>query len=165
VFLSLLAASGGSIAAETSSSSGPRRASGAEGPPAPSLQWQAKLAELDPGARVLVLSGDVTIRLPRVALEAQRVEARYERGADLRSLSGGEVKLHLGDTQATAAAFQLDVRQQLLTLTGPVRLALGAGWTNAEQAEIDTRSGRITLHRVSGSLAIGADAPRTVASP
>jgi lipopolysaccharide export system protein LptA len=117
------------------------------------VQWSARLAELDPQSRVLVLTGEVSVRLERLELAARRMEARYERGADLRVLRGeGEVSVRLDNTTATAGRFELDLLRQRLVLGGPVRIEVAGGWTSAERAEIDTRSGRLTLHRVQGSL-------------
>jgi lipopolysaccharide export system protein LptA len=127
-------------------------------PAVPDVQWQARLAEFDPRTRVLVLTGEVSVRLERLELTARRMEARYERGADFRSLHGeGEVSVRLQDTRATAGRFELDLLRQQLVLGGPVRIEVAGGWTNAERAEIDTRSGRLTLHRVQGSLPLVAE--------
>lgn len=123
-----------------------------------SVEWRASLAELDPATGVLVLTGDVLVRLERVELGARRMTARYEAGADLRTLSGeGEVSVRVGETTGTAARFELDFGGQRLALEGPVRISVAGGWTNAERAEIDTRSGKVTLHRVQGRLPLAGE--------
>jgi lipopolysaccharide export system protein LptA len=103
------------------------------------------------------------IQLPRLELKAQHVEARYEARGELRSLSGdGGVALRLDETDATATSFQFEVFEHRLKLIGPVRIGLSGGWMNAERADLDTQTGRITLHRVSGSMAIGGGAARAL---
>ncbi len=124
----------------------------------PEVQWRASLAELDPATGMLVLTGEVTVRLERLELAARRMEARYEIGADLRSLRGeGEVSVRFAETSATATRFELDLVRQRLVLVGPVRISVAGGWTNAERAEIETRSGKLTLHRVQGSLPLSPE--------
>lgn len=162
VFPAVLAASSG--ATDPAVTAAPAPPAVAQPTPAVrDVQWRANLAELDPQTGVLVLTGDVSVRLERLELAARRMEARYERGADLRSLHGeGEISVRLGDTTASAGRFELDLLRQRLVLGGPVRIEVAGGWTSAERAEIDTRSGRLTLHRVQGSLPLAAEltAPR-----
>lgn len=157
VFPAVLASSSG--ATDPRSSTPPAGAAAAPTPAAVrDVQWRASLAELDPRTGVLVLTGEVSVRLERLELASRRMELRYEEGANLRSLRGeGEVSMRLADTKATAARFELDLARQRLVLDGPVRIDVAGGWTNAERAEIDTRSGRLTLHRVQGSLPLAAD--------
>lgn len=128
---------------------------------AQTVQWSASVAELDPTTGVLALSGAATVRLEQLELSARRIEARYEANAELRTLSGdGDVSVRLRDTAATAAHFDLDLPRHKLVLLGPVRISVAGGWTSAERAECDTRSGRLTLHRVQGSLPLAPAASK-----
>jgi lipopolysaccharide export system protein LptA len=160
-FLGLLMISAGSRGAESSPASEPTRA-GNVAPEAGTskLRWSARLAELDPAEHVMTLTGDVLIQLPRLELGAQRVEARYDSGPDLRSLSSqDQVTLRLGQTSVSASGFELELRQHQLRLAGPVQISLGGVSTSAERAEVDTETGRLTLHRVKGSLSLGTAIP------
>ena len=157
MFPVVLAASSG--ATDSSSSTPPAGAVAAPTPAAArDVQWRASLAELDPQTGVLVLTGEVSVRLQRLELTSRRMEMRYEEGANLHSLRGdGEVSMRLGDTRATATRFELDLPRQRLVLDGPVRIDVAGGWTNAQRAEIDTLSGKLTLHRVQGSLPLATE--------
>jgi lipopolysaccharide export system protein LptA len=132
VFPALLAASG---AATDPVGSTPRAGALATPLAVGEVQWRASLAELDPQTGVLVLTGEVSVRLERLELASRRMEVRYEDGAALRTLRGeGEVSVRVGDTRATAARFDLDLPRQRLVLEGPVHVDVAGGWTNAERA-------------------------------
>lgn len=149
VFPALLAASSGA----TNPAGAVPAAPGSTSPAVRDVQWRANLAELDPATGELVLTGDVAMRLERLELGARRMRVHHESGTAPRSLSGeGHVSVRIGATSATAQRFELDLRGQRLSLEGPVRVSVAGGWTQAERAEVDTHSGKLTLHRVQGSL-------------
>jgi lipopolysaccharide transport protein LptA len=104
-----------------------------------------------------VLSGKVQLKRGQLAIQCDRVDARYDDAPNVTWARGsGEVTAELGDLRARASEAELLVRSRTLVLRGGVKLRRGGAWMEAREAQIDFGSGKITLEQVSGSIPVGS---------
>ncbi len=117
------------------------------------LEVRADQLDLDVAGDSLVLRGNVQARLGDLLLECPIIEARYEAGTRLRSArcsAGATAKMK--GLSASAQSVEIDVERRRLRLTGRVRVVRGRGWLNAETAEVDLVTSRVSLNQVRGSI-------------
>jgi lipopolysaccharide export system protein LptA len=142
----------------------PRRASASHGAPfqvaAEKLEVNADKLEIRGNRGVLLLDGNVRVRVGDLEVSCPHAEVAYDEAPKLRWAKGsGGVQAKLSGLEASAAALELNLEKRVLTLQSHVRVTRGRGFMTADSATIDLLTKNVSLSRVSGSLPLDALRP------
>lgn len=119
------------------------------------LDVQANKLDVNMAAGTASLEGDVRITLGELKVACERVEIRYNEAPQVKwARATGGVTAKLQGIEAKAQTLEVDVGARRLTLVGNVRLARGKGWVEAERANINLVTQKVTLEGVRGQIPV-----------
>ncbi|MCC7542966.1 MAG: LPS export ABC transporter periplasmic protein LptC [Deltaproteobacteria bacterium] len=131
---------------------GPRGAT-----PSRSLDLRAERLVVDSRGRVATFEDRVELRTEGVTLACDRLIVRYDARGEAETLrASGNVRVTYPHGSAQAAVAELHVARRRLVLTGEPRLVRAGVSLVADRVEIDLGSGRATLARPRGTIALPA---------
>jgi lipopolysaccharide export system protein LptA len=102
-------------------------------------------------------TGNVNARLNRIQFFCQKMVIQYTEKGDLLSVSAmGNVKVSQDNATATAQKARLNVKKNILILTGKPILKKGDNQLSGQRMEIDLKSGRIQIFKARGTFKFGS---------
>ncbi len=116
---------------------------------------QAEKLELDVAAGAALLTGQVVLTKGELSVRCPRVDLKFDATPHLEWAKGsGGVVADVRGVHAEAPEVELDVRKQLLSLRGGVRISRGQGFIQADKATIELATARVTATQVKGSIPV-----------
>lgn len=113
-----------------------------------------------------VLTGAVQLRRGELVVQCARVEARYDEAPNITwARATGQVTAQLNDVHARAQEAEIVLAKRVLELRGGVKLWRRGAWIEAQEAQVDLVSGRLTLEQVKGSIPVSSAFPRAAPDP
>ncbi len=121
------------------------------------LDVVAKHLDVDLAKGEALLEGDVQITLGQLNVSCARVDIKYDEAPQVKWARGvGGVRVSLKGIVATAQTLEVEVPERRVRLVGNVKVTRGKGWIQAERANIDLPTGKVSLEDVKGSIPIEA---------
>jgi lipopolysaccharide export system protein LptA len=122
------------------------------------VQISADNFTIEEGAKEAVFTGNVVIKHPTVNVWADKVVATYGDGgtSDIKSFEAtGQVKLETDEQTATGDRAAFSPADQLLRLTGNVKVSNAAGSVNAEELVVNLATNVSTFSASPGGRVTG----------
>ena len=119
------------------------------------LDVKADKLDVDIEKGTATLTGNVSAVMGDLSVACPKVEIKYDEAPKVRWARGtGGVNANIKGIIAKAASVEVDVASRSVKLIGSVRLSRGKGWVEAERAQIDIATRKVTLHEVKGSIPV-----------
>jgi lipopolysaccharide export system protein LptA len=119
------------------------------------VSLQADRLEIDILAGEGTLTGKVTLSKGDLSVSCPRIDLRFDHTPHVTWAKGsGGVTADVRGVHAEAPAVEVDLRSQVLTLAGGVKLTRGQGWLTADTARIDIPTAKVSLTQVKGSIPV-----------
>lgn len=122
------------------------------------VQISADSFTIEEGAKEAVFTGNVVIKHPTVNVWAEKVVATYGEGgtSDIKSFEAtGNVKLETDEQTATGDRAVFSPGDQLLRLTGNVKVSNAAGSVNAQELVVNLATNVSTFSASQGGRVTG----------
>jgi lipopolysaccharide export system protein LptA len=124
------------------------------------LEIAAERIEVDVPAGTAVLTGHVSLAKGALRVECPRIDVKYDEAPRITWAKGsGGVTADIRGVHAEAPEVELDLAKHVIELRGGVRLTRGQGWINADRASIETKTAKVTLQDVRGSIPVAMPKP------
>jgi lipopolysaccharide transport protein LptA len=121
---------------------------------------QADRLDIDVGAGQATLTGNVSLTRGELKVSCAHIDLKFDQAPHVTWVRGsGGVSADVRGVHAEGPEVEFDIAKHLLELRGGVRVSRGQGWLQAEQATIDTRTGRLTLTQVKGAIPVPPRSP------
>jgi lipopolysaccharide export system protein LptA len=116
---------------------------------------QADQLDVDVGAGTAVLTGNVSLAKGDLHVSCPRIDLKFDTSPHVSWAKGsGGVAADVRGVHAEAPEVEVDLTKQVLDLRGGVRLTRGQGWLQAERANIEIATAKVTLTQVKGSIPV-----------
>jgi len=116
---------------------------------------QADHLDIDVSSGDATLTGKVTLVKGSVTVSCPRVDLRFDHTPHVTWARGsGGVTADVQGVHAEAPSVELDLVQQVLDLSGGVKLTRGQGWLAADSARIEIATAKVSLSQVKGAIPV-----------